>query len=86
MLELLTRPGYGSELVIDGHCPHCGAHEQYHAQVEQPADAVEQVCPFCDARTAVWLDKHNTATYRACKHFRQVVALDGRLQLEFTQR
>ena len=50
------------------------------------ADAVEQVCPFCDSRTAVWLDKHGTATYRACKHFQQVVLIAGRLQLEFTQR
>ena len=85
MLALLERPGYGSEMTADSHCPHCGSHRQHHATVEEARGIVEQTCPTCGSKTAVWFDKHGTPTYRGCGHVLRPVSIGGVLQLEFKE-
>lgn len=85
LLDILEQPGLASEMTQDAHCPHCGAHEQYHASVQQPK-YTEHECPICQRRTRLWRDSDSTLTTSGqCKHFAHIASIGGKDIIEFRE-
>lgn len=83
MVEILEQPGLASEMKRDSHCPHCGAHERYHASVRQP-NYTEHPCPTCHSITRLYRDENGTLTTSGeCAHFAHVALVDGVEVVEF---
>ena len=87
MMELLERPGYGSEMSSDSHCPQCGSHRLHHASVQRPPDITYHKCPVptCGASVGIYVDRHGTICITGrCEHVACLVSLNGQIQPEFS--
>ena len=42
-----------------------------------------QLCPLCQAKTRIWMDKYSCINWSGCIHVSELVEIDGTLQIEF---